>query len=169
MADTISGMIERAAIVENEIKKDNVMTKRFKNGSRIKIRTAGGRGNVSSMIGSGANLLIIDEVQDVSSDLISKIIPIQRGQKGASKFIISGTPRDRSGFLYESLKNAPKMWDDGKWEEHPERSGTFVVYRQQSCYLDEDEAKVIRSSTPRITIKEFQEDMSNMPHIQFMQ
>lgn len=169
LADTISGMIERAAMVENEIKKDNVMTKRFKNGSRIKIRTAGGRGNVSSMIGSGANLLIIDEVQDVSSDLISKIIPIQRGQKGASKFIISGTPRDRSGFLYESLENAPKMWDDGKWEEHPERSGTFVVYRQQSCYLDEDEAKVIRSSTPRITIKEFQEDMANMPHIQFMQ
>ena len=169
LADTISGMIERSALIENEVKKDNVMTKRFKNGSRIKIRTAGGRGNVSSMIGSGANLLIIDEVQDVSSDLISKIIPIQRGQKGASKFIISGTPRDRSGFLYESLENAPKMWDDGEWKEFPERSGTFIVYRQQSCYLDEDENKVIRSSTPRISVKEFEEDMANMPHIQFMQ
>ena len=169
LADTITGMIERSKLVENELKKDNVMTKRFQNGSRIKIRTAGGRGNVSSMIGTGANLLIIDEVQDVSGELISKIIPTQRGQKGASKFIISGTPRDRSGFLYESLQKAPKIWDDGKWEEYPDRKGTFTVYRQQSCYLDEDENKVIRSSTPRITIEEFEEDMVSMPHIQFMQ
>ena len=88
LADTISGMIERSELIEKEVKKDNVMTKRFHNGSRIKIRTAGGRGNVSSMIGTGANLLIIDEVQDVSGELISKIIPTQRGQKGASKFII---------------------------------------------------------------------------------
>lgn len=168
LADTISGMIERASIIENELKKDNVMTKRFKNGSRIKIRTAGGRGNVSSMIGTGANLLIIDEVQDVSGELISKIIPTQRGQKGASKFIISGTPRDRSGFLYESLQKAPKIWDDGKWEEHPERKGTFTVYRQQSCYLDEND-NIVRSSTPRITIEEFQEDWESMPQIQFKQ
>lgn len=169
LADTISGMIERSKLIENEIKKDNVMTKRFKNGSRIKIRTAGGRGNVSSMIGTGANLLIIDEVQDVSGELISKIIPTQRGQKGASKFIISGTPRDRSGFLYESLEKAPKIWDDGEWKEYPERDGTFTVYRQQSCYLDENENKVIRSSTPRISIEEFEEDKISMPHIQFMQ
>ena len=169
LADTISGMIERSTLIEREIKKDNVMTKRFKNGSRIKIRTAGGRGNVSSMIGTGANLLIIDEVQDVSGELISKIIPTQRGQKGTSKFIISGTPRDRSGFLYESLQKAPKIWDDGKWKEYPERAGTFTVYRQQSCYLDEDENKVIRSSTPRISIEEFEEDKVSMPHIQFMQ
>lgn len=168
LADTISGMIERSALVENEIKKDNVMTKRFKNGSRIKIRTAGGRGNVSSMIGTGANLLIIDEVQDVAEDLISKIIPTQRGQKGASKFIISGTPRDRSGFLYESLQKAPKIWDDGKWYEYPEREGTFTVYRQQSCYLDDDD-NVIRSSTPRISIEEFEEDKTSMPHMQFKQ
>lgn len=168
LADTISGMIERSTLVENEIKKDNVMTKRFVNGSRIKIRTAGGRGNVSSMIGTGANLLIIDEVQDVSQDLISKIIPTQRGQKGASKFIISGTPRDRSGFLYESLQKAPKIWDDGKWKEYPDRTGTFTVYRQQSCYLDEEE-NVIRSSTPRISIEEFEEDKISMPRIQFLQ
>lgn len=168
LADTISGMIERSKLIENEIKKDNVMTKRFKNGSRIKIRTAGGRGNVSSMIGTGANLLIIDEVQDVSQDLISKIIPTQRGQKGASKFIISGTPRDRSGFLYESLNNAPKMWDDGEWITNPNNTGTFTVYRQQSCYLDEND-NIIRSSTPRITIEEFQEDWESMPKIQFKQ
>ena len=168
LADTITGMIERSSLVENEVKKDNVMTKRFKNGSRIKIRTAGGRGNVSSMIGTGANLLIIDEVQDVSGELISKIIPTQRGQKGASKFIISGTPRDRSGFLYESLQKAPKIWDDGEWKEYPDRIGTFTVYRQQSCYLDEND-NVIRSSTPRISIDEFEEDKISMPHIQFMQ
>ena len=168
LADTISGMIERSSLIENELKKDNVMTKRFKNGSRIKIRTAGGRGNVSSMIGSGAHLLIVDEIQDVSSELISKIIPVQRGQKGKSKFIISGTPRDRSGFLYETLENAPRIWDDGKWIEHPDKKGYFTVYRQQSCYLDEND-KVIRSSTPRISIAEFEEDKISMPHIQFKQ
>ena len=168
LADTISGMIERSELIEKEVKKDNVMTKRFHNGSRIKIRTAGGRGNVSSMIGTGANLLIIDEVQDVSGELISKIIPTQRGQKGASKFIISGTPRDRSGFLYESLQKSPKIWDDGEWKKFPERQGTFTVYRQQSCYLDEAD-NVIRSSTPRITIEEFEEDKTSMPRIQFKQ
>lgn len=168
LADTITGMIERCALVENEVTKDNVMTKRFKNGSRIKIRTAGGRGNVSSMIGSGAHLLIIDEVQDVSYDLISKIIPVQRGQKGKSKFIISGTPRDKSGFLYESLESAPRVWDDGEWKEYPDRNGYFTVYRQQSCYLDEEE-NIIRSSTPRITVEEFEEDKVSMPRIQFLQ
>lgn len=168
LADTISGMIERSELIEKEVKKDNVMTKRFYNGSRIKIRTAGGRGNVSSMIGTGANLLIIDEVQDVSGELISKIIPTQRGQKGASKFIISGTPRDRSGFLYESLQKAPKIWDDGEWKEFPDKKGTFTVYRQQTCYLDEDE-NIVRSSTPRITLDELREDWESMPNIQFKQ
>lgn len=168
LADTISGMIERSELIEKEVKKDNVMTKRFHNGSRIKIRTAGGRGNVSSMIGTGANLLIIDEVQDVSGELISKIIPTQRGQKGASKFIISGTPRDRSGFLYESLQKAPKIWDDGEWKEFPDRKGTFTVYRQQTCYLDEEE-NIVRSSTPRITLDELKEDWESMPKIQFKQ
>lgn len=168
LADVVSGLIERSTVIEREVKKDNVMTKRFYNGSRIKIRTAGGRGNVSSMIGSGAHLLIIDEIQDVSQELINKIIPIQRGQKGKSKFIVSGTPRDRSGFLFQILENASKIWDDGEWKEIPNKTGTFTVYRQQTCYLDDND-NIIRSSTPRITIEELKEDWENMPTIQFKQ
>lgn len=168
LAETISGMIERSALVEQEVKLNNVMEKKFYNGSRIVIRTGGGRGSVSSIIGSGANLLIIDEIQDVSDDLISKIIPVMRGQRGAAKFIVAGTPRDRSGFLYESLENAPRIWDDGKWYEYPENSGNFTVYRQQTCYMDEEE-NIIRSSTPRITIEELKEDYENIPRLQFLQ
>lgn len=168
LAETITGMIERSEVIEREVKKDNVMEKKFKNGSRIVIRTGGGRGNVSSIIGSGAHLLIIDEIQDVSDELISKIIPVMRGQQGSSKFIVAGTPRDRSGFLYESLENAPKIWDDGEWYEYPENHGTFTVYRQQTCYMDEDE-NIIRSSTPRISIEELKEDYENIPRLEFKQ
>ena len=168
LAETITGMIERSTLIENEVKLNNVMEKKFKNGSRIVIRTGGGRGSVSSIIGSGANLLIIDEIQDVSDELISKIIPVMRGQRGAAKFIVAGTPRDRSGFLYESLENAPRVWDDGKWYEYPENTGNFTVYRQQTCYMDENE-NIIRSSTPRITIQELKEDYENIPRLQFLQ
>lgn len=168
LAETITGMIERSALVEQEVKLNNVMEKKFYNGSRIVIRTGGGRGSVSSIIGSGANLLIIDEIQDVSDELISKIIPVMRGQRGKSKFIVAGTPRDRSGFLYESLENAPRIWDDGKWYEYPENSGNFTVYRQQTCYMDKDD-NIIRSSTPRITIEELKEDYENIPRLQFLQ
>ena len=97
-------MIERIELVEQEVKLNNVMEKKFRNGSRIVIRTGGGRGSVSSIIGSGAHLLIIDEIQDVSDELISRIIPVMRGQKGAAKLIVAGTPRDKSGFLYESTE-----------------------------------------------------------------
>ena len=168
LAETISGMIERSELVEQEVKLNNVMEKKFRNGSRIVIRTGGGRGSVSSIIGSGAHLLIIDEIQDVSDELISRIIPVMRGQKGAAKLIVAGTPRDKSGFLYESLQNAPRIWDDGQWYEYPENSGNFTVYRQQTCYLDEDE-NIIRSSTPRITIEELKEDYENIPRLQFLQ
>ena len=168
LAETITGMIERSALVEQEVKLNNVMEKKFYNGSRIVIRTGGGRGSVSSIIGSGAHLLIIDEIQDVSDELISRIIPVMRGQQGAAKFIVAGTPRDRSGFLYESLENAPRIWDDGKWYDYPENRGNFTVYRQQTCYMDDDE-NIIRSSTPRITIEELKEDYENIPRLQFLQ
>lgn len=168
LAETITGMIERSELVEREVKLNNVMEKKFYNGSRIVIRTGGGRGSVSSIIGSGAHLLIIDEIQDVSDELISRIIPVMRGQKGAAKFIVAGTPRDRSGFLYESLENAPRIWDDGTWYDYPDNRGNFTVYRQQTCYLD-DEENIIRSSTPRISIEELKEDYENIPRLQFLQ
>ena len=81
LAETITGMIERSELIENEVITNNVMEKKFRNGSRIVIRTGGGKGSVSSVIGSGANLLIIDEIQDVPDSLIGKIIPVMRGQK----------------------------------------------------------------------------------------
>lgn len=168
LAETISGMIERSSLIEQEVKINNVMEKKFYNGSRIIIRTGGGRGSVSSIIGSGANLLIMDEIQDISDELISKIIPVMRGQKGPAKFIVAGTPRGMSGFLYESLENAPRVWDDGVWTEYPENTGNFTVYRQQTCYMDEDD-NIIRSSTPRITVDELKEDYENMPRVQFLQ
>lgn len=168
LAETISGMIERSTLIEQEVKLNNVMEKKFVNGSRIIIRTGGGRGSVSSIIGSGANLLIMDEIQDISDELISKIIPVMRGQKGSSKLIVAGTPRDRSGFLYESLENAPRVWDDGKWYDYPENTGNFTVYRQQTCYMDEDD-NIIRSSTPRITIEELKQDFENIPRLEFKQ
>lgn len=167
LAETISGMIERSTLILQEVKVDNRFEKKFYNGSRIVIRTAGGKGNVSSIIGSGTHLLILDEIQDISEELIYKVIPVMRGQKGDSKMIMAGTPRDRSGFLYESLESAPFIWDDGE-VKHYDKDGTFAVYRKQTAYLDADD-NIIRSGTPRITIAELEEDMKNMPLVQFKQ
>ena len=47
LAETISGMIERSTLILQEVKVDNRFEKKFYNGSRIVIRTAGGKGNVS--------------------------------------------------------------------------------------------------------------------------
>ena len=168
LAETISGMIERSAIILQDVKVNNVMEKKFKNGSRIAIRTGGGKGNVSSVIGSGANLLIIDEIQDVPDSLLKKIIPVIRGQKGDSKFIVAGTPRAKVGFLYESLENAPAIWNNGTWENYPDHKGTFTVYKKQTAYLDEYD-NIIASGTPRITIDELKEDYLNIGPIDFKQ
>lgn len=168
LAETITGMIERSEVIENEVTTNNVMEKKFKNGSRIVIRTGGGKGSVSSVIGSGANLLIIDEIQDVSDELIGKIIPVMRGQKGDSKFIVAGTPRAKTGFLYESLENAPDIWDNGEWIHDDTKKGSFTVYRKQTAYMDENE-NIIKSGTPRITVDELKEDYLNIGPIEFKQ
>lgn len=168
LAETISGMIDRSAVIERDLITNNVMEKKFKNGSRIVIRTGGGKGNVSSVIGSGANLLIIDEIQDVDDGIINKIIPVMRGQKGDSKFIVAGTPRAKVGFLFEALQNAPKIWNNGKWEEYPNNTGNFIVYKKQTAYLN-DEEEVIASGTPRITIDELKQDYKNIGAIDFKQ
>ena len=168
LAETISGLIERSALIEQEIKVDNRYEKKFNNGSRILVRTAGGRGNVSSIIRSGTHLLILDEIQDIPEELIYKIIPVMRGQTGDSKMITAGTPRAKAGFLYESLENAPYVWDNGNVIENEDKSGTFYVYRKQTAYLDEYD-NIIKSGTPRISIQELNEDMQNMPLVQFKQ
>ena len=168
LAETISGMIDRSEVIERDLVTNNVMEKKFKNGSRIVIRTGGGKGSVSSVIGSGANLLIIDEIQDVDDSLIGKIIPVMRGQKGNSKFIVAGTPRAKTGFLYESLENAPEIWNNGTWEKYPDKKGAFTVYRKQTAYLDENE-NIIASGTPRITVEELKEDYLNIGPIEFKQ
>ena len=168
LAETISGMIDRSAVIERDLVTNNVMEKKFKNGSRIVIRTGGGKGNVSSVIGSGANLLIIDEIQDVDDGIINKIIPVMRGQKGNSKFIVAGTPRAKVGFLFEALENAPRIWNNGTWEEYPEHDGNFVVYKKQTAYLGKDD-EVVASGTPRITIDELKQDYKNIGSIDFKQ
>lgn len=168
LAETISGMIDRSEVIERDLITNNVMEKKFKNGSRIVIRTGGGKGSVSSVIGSGANLLIIDEIQDVDDSLIGKIIPVMRGQKGNSKFIVAGTPRAKTGFLYESLENAPAIWNNGTWEEYPDKKGSFTVYKKQTAYLDDNE-EIVASGTPRITVDELKEDYLNIGPIEFKQ
>lgn len=168
IAETISGLIERSAVIEQEIRVDNRLEKKFNNGSRILVRTAGGRGNVSSIIGSGTHLLILDEIQDIPEELIYKIIPVMRGQQGFSKMITAGTPRAKSGFLYESLQNAPYIWNNGEETQYDDKTGTFHVYRKQTAYLDAED-NIIASGTPRISISELKEDMENMPLIQFKQ
>lgn len=168
LAETITGLIERSQLVLNEVTTNNVLEKKFRNGSRIVIRTSGGKGNVSSVIGSGANLLVIDEIQDVGDELINKILPVLRGQKGKSKFIVAGTPRNKSGFLFESLNNSPKIWNNGEWEYNENITGNSTVFRKQTAYLNEND-QIIASGTPRISIEELYEDMNNMSLIEFKQ
>ena len=91
-----------------------------------------------------------------------------RGQKGDSKFIVAGTPRAKVGFLFESLENAPKIWNNGVWEEYPENDGNFIVYKKQTAYLNKDD-EIVASGTPRITIEELKQDYKNIGPIDFKQ
>lgn len=168
LADTINGLIERSVLLEQEVIVDNKLEKKFKNGSRIKIRTAGGKGNVSSVIGSGVNILILDEIQDLSEDLIYKILPTVRGQSGKSRLITAGTPRNKSGFLYENYISACKLWNNGDWIYDKNKKGKFTVFMKQTAFLDEND-EIIASGTPRITIDELYEDLNTMPLIEFKQ
>jgi ribosomal protein L21 len=167
LADTVSDMISRSSLVLDLLKTDNVFTKEFTNKSKIDFRTAGGKENTSSVIGSGVNLLIIDEAQDVSDQLFAKILPIVRGQHGRSELVLAGTPRSKRGFFFESIYNSSKIYQDDELIE-TDGNGLFTVFKKPTAFMNEDD-QIIKSGTPRITIEELKQDLEIIDVLEFRQ
>jgi hypothetical protein len=167
LADTVSDMISRSAVVLDYLLVDNVFTKKFINKSKIDFRTAGGKENTSSVIGSGVNLLIIDEAQDVSDTLFSKILPVFRGQTGRSELILAGTPRSKRGFFFESIYNAKKIYENDDMVES-DGEGLFTVFKKPTAFMNDND-QIIKSGTPRISIEELRQDLDILDTIEFKQ
>lgn len=166
ISETMTDLLTRSSVVGSLFTKDNVFKKRLVNGSRIHLATAG-KDSISSLIGSGVNMLFIDESQDIDDSLYSKIIPITRAQQGQSRVVFAGTPRGKEGFFYRNIMNPVRVFDNCELKSGV-KGGMYSLHRKPSGFLDEDD-NVIDSGTPRITIEELKEDQSTMGNLVFRQ
>lgn len=161
-ASVFSDMILRAPYLRSSFIVDNKLDKQLDNGSRIAFKTAGaasGQAENSSVVGSGVNVLYLDECQSMSADSLSTIIPIVSGQIGQARLVLAGTPRARSGFFYNNIKNAKTISEcyvnDGK-PKNCSTNGKYSLHRFQITDLDED-GNVAYSRAPyRLTIEELE-------------
>ena len=111
-AESFNDMILRSSMIQSSFIVRNKRDSQLDNGSRISFASAGaasGRKEDSSVVGSGVNVLYIDEAQSMDADSLSTIIPIVSGQIGQARLVLAGTPRARSGFFYKNIKNAKKL------------------------------------------------------------
>lgn len=161
-AAVFSDLILRAPYLRSSFIVDNKLDKQLDNGSRIAFKTAGaasGQAENSSVVGSGVNVLYLDECQSMSADSLSTIIPIVSGQVGQARLVLAGTPRARSGFFYNNIKNAKTIREcyinNGKPKDCP-TNGKYSLHRFQITDLDED-GNVAYSRAPyRLTIEELE-------------
>lgn len=161
-ASVLSDLILRSPMLQSSFIVNNKMDKQLDNGSRISFKTAGapsGERENSSAVGSGVNALYLDEVQSMNADALSTIIPIVSGQVGQARLILAGTPRARSGFFYENIKNAKTIREcyvnNGKPKDCP-TDGKYSLHRFQITDLDEEGNVAYSRAEYRLTIEELE-------------
>ncbi len=173
-AHVFSDMILRSHSLQSSFIVNNKLDKQLDNGSRIAFKTAGassGKKEDSSVVGSGVNTLYIDECQSMDADALSTIIPVVSGQIGQAEIVLAGTPRARSGFFYNNIKNAKTIKEcyinDGKPKDCPQK-GRYSLHRFQITDLDE-EGNVAYSRAPyRLTIEELETIKSTIGREKFL-
>ena len=161
-AESFNDMILRSPIIQSSFIVRNKRDSQLDNGSRIAFASAGaasGRKEDSSIVGSGVNVLYIDEAQSMDSDSLSTIIPIVSGQIGQARLILAGTPRARSGFFYNNIKNAKSIrecyTDNGKGRACP-GNGKYSLHRFQITDLDKEGNVAYSRAEYRLTIEELE-------------
>ena len=169
LAETVTDMIYRSPAVLGELKHNRVYYEKFKNQSTIEFRTAG-KDKTTSIVGSGVNLLLMDEAQDINDTLYNKIRPTIRGQDNAkSEIIFAGTPRGRAGFFYDAITHPKCVYNqDGIKEIKEANDEDYSVHIRPTAFMNEED-QIIKSGTRRITIGELEQDLRGMDIIQFKQ
>ena len=173
-AHVFSDMILRSQALQSSFIVNNKLDKQLDNGSRIAFKTAGassGKKEDSSVVGSGVNTLYIDECQSMDADALSTIIPVVSGQIGQAEIVLAGTPRARSGFFYNNIKNAKTIREcyinNGRAKPCPQ-NGRYSLHRFQITDLDED-GNVAYSRAPyRLTIDELETIKSTIGREKFL-
>lgn len=161
-ATTFDGIVKRSRLLQSSFETLNKMSKELTNGTRIKFATAGaqsGKKEDSALVGSGFNTLYLDECQSLDTDALATIIPAVTGQMGQAEMIFSGTPRGRTGFFYENIKNAKSIRevyvDNGRAKPCP-KNGDYSLHRFQITDIDE-EGNILYSRAPkRLPISELE-------------
>lgn len=162
-AESFNDMVLRSPMIQSSFIVRNKRDSQLDNGSRIAFNSAGaasGRKEDSSVVGSGVNALYIDEAQSMDAESLGTIIPIVSGQVGQARLILAGTPRSRSGFFYNNIKNAKTIrecyTDNGKARVCP-GNGKYSLHRFQITDLDENNGNVAYSRAGyRLTIDELE-------------
>lgn len=161
-ATVFDGIIKRSRALQSSFTTLNKMSKELTNGTRIKFATAGaqsGKKEDSALVGSGFNTLYLDECQSLDADALATIIPAVTGQMGQAEMIFSGTPRGKTGFFYENIKNAKSIRecyiDNGRARPCPTQ-GDYSLHRFQITDIDED-GNILYSRAPdRLPISELE-------------
>jgi len=161
-ATTFDGIVKRSSLLQSSFETLNKMSKELTNGTRIKFATAGaqsGKKEDSALVGSGFNTLYLDECQSLDADALATIIPAVTGQLGQAEMVFSGTPRGKTGFFYENIKNAKSIREcyvnNGKAKPCP-NNGDYSLHRFQITDMDED-GNILYSRAPhRLPISELE-------------
>ena len=161
-ATTFDGIVKRSSLLQSSCETLNKMSKELTNGTRIKFATAGaqsGKKEDSALVGSGFNTLYLDECQSLDAEALSTIIPAVTGQMGQAEMIFSGTPRGKTGFFYENIKNAKTIREcyvnNGKAKPCPS-NGDYSLHRYQITDMDEDGNILYSRSPNRLPVSELE-------------
>lgn len=161
-AEVFSDMILRSPMIQDSFIVKNKRDYQLDNGSRIAFKSSGaasGKKEDASVIGAGVNTLYIDECQSMDAESLSTIIPIVSGQIGQAELVLAGTPRARSGFFYNNIKNAKSIREcytnNGKAKLCPS-NGKYSLHRFQITDLDEKGNVAYSRAEYRLTIDELE-------------
>lgn len=161
-AEVFSDMILRSPSIQSSFIVKNKRDYQLDNGSRIAFKSAGaqsGKKEDSSVVGSGVNTLYIDECQSMDADSLATIIPVVSGQIGQAEIVLAGTPRARSGFFYNNIRNAKSIREcyvnNGKAKPCPSQ-GKYSLHRFQITDLDEQGNVAYSRADYRLTIDELE-------------
>lgn len=161
-ANVFNDMILRSPMLQSSFITSNKLDKQLQNGSRIAFKTAGaasGKKEDSNLVGSGLNTLYIDEAQSMDADAMATILPVVTGQIGQAEIVLAGTPRARSGFFFDNIKNAKQISEcyvnNGIPKPCPS-NGKYSLHRFQVTDLDDNDRVLYSRAEYRLTIEELE-------------
>ena len=161
-SNVMSDMIMRSPMLQSSFVVNNKFDKQLSNSTRIKFGTSGaksGKKEDSSLVGSGLNVLYLDETQSLDAEALSTIIPVISGQVGNSEMVFAGTPRGKSNFFYDNIMNSKQISEayvnNGKPKPCPQ-NGKFSLHRFKITDLDENGNVAYSKAEYRLPIDELE-------------